>query len=38
MEKQSAITQPEKEAVPVKSLLGSDLFEHVIDSLTPYFP
>jgi HSP20 family protein len=29
MEKQSAITQPEKEAVPVKSLPGSDLFEHV---------
>ena len=29
MEKQSAITQPEKEAVPVKSLPGSDLFERV---------
>jgi HSP20 family protein len=29
MEKQSAIAQPEKEAVPVKSLPGSDLFEHV---------
>ena len=29
MEKQSAITQQEKEAVPVKSLPGSDLFERV---------
>jgi HSP20 family protein len=29
MEKQSAIAQPEKEAVPVKSLPGSDLFERV---------
>jgi len=29
MEKQSAIAQQEKEAVPVKSLPGSDLFERV---------
>jgi HSP20 family protein len=29
MEKQSAIAGPEKEAVPVKSLPGSDLFERV---------
>ena len=29
MENQSAITQQEKEAVPVKSLPGSDLFERV---------
>ena len=29
MEKPSAIAQQEKEAVPVKSLPGSDLFEHI---------
>ena len=29
MEKQPTIAQPEKEAVPVKSLPGSDLFERV---------
>jgi HSP20 family protein len=29
MEKQSATTQPETEDVPVKSLPGSDLFQHV---------